>query len=237
MVVNEFVSGSLALVVAYLLGSIPIAYIITRLATGKDIRQLGSGRANARNVYHEVGVIAGVATAVLDVAKGAIAVYIAFILLGVADWWFADSSIGWWSSTPAYFIMASGLVVVIGHMWSVLLEFKGGSGLAPAIGVLVILMSTELLLASAVALVLVYIIRNPLLSVNVGLLFVPLMGLYMEESWLPVVFAVVLLLIMAVHFLPTARMALEKAGSWNNLIDELLRREKKRAKVKQKVAK
>ena len=57
------------------------------------------------------------------------------------------------------------------------------------------------------------------------------------NSWLMVTFSVVLLLIMAVHFLPTARVALEKAGSWNTLIDELLRREKKRQKVKQKVVK
>lgn len=237
MVANEFISGFLALVVAYLLGSIPVAYIISHFAISKDIRELGSGNADARNVYHEVGVIAGVVTAVLDVAKGALAIYIVFTLLGEAEWWFADPSAGWWSSTPAYLVMASGLLVVVGHMWSVFLRFNGGSGLAPAIGVLAMLMSTELLLASAVALVLVYLIRNPVLSVNVSLLIVPLMGWYMEESWLPTAFAVVLLAVMAVHFLPTARTALEKAGSWSNLVNELLRREKKRGKVKQKVVK
>ena len=199
MVANEFVSGFLALVVAYLLGSIPVAYIITRFPISQDIQKLGSGNVDARNVYHEVGVVAGVATAALDVAKGALAIYAAFTLLGEAEWWFTDPSAGWWSSTPAYLMMASGLVVVIGHMWSVVLKFKGGSGLAPAIGVLAMLMSTELLLASAVALVLVYLIRNPVLSVNVGLLIVPLMGWYMEESWLPTAFAVVLLSVMAVH--------------------------------------
>lgn len=237
MLVNEFINGSLALLIAYLLGSIPAAYIITRLATGKDIRKLGNGNVDARNVYHEVGLIAGIVTAAFDVAKGAGAVLIAVTLLGEPAWWFADASAEWLSSAPAYFVLASGLAAVIGHIWSIYLGFNGGSGLTTAIGVLSIVMTQEILLASAVTMILILVIRNPILCVNISLLIVPLTGWYLENSWLMVTFSVVLLLIMAVHFLPTARVALGKAGSWNSLIDELLRREKKRQKVKQKVVK
>ena len=229
MLVSQSISGFLALLIAYLLGSIPSAYIITRLAIGKDIRKLGSGSVDARNVYHEVGLIAAIATAAFDVAKGAAAVLISFWLLG--------APLDWLSDTNGYFILACGLAAVIGHIWSLYLRFNGGSGLTTAIGVLSIVMTQEILLASAVTMVLILVIRNPILCVSISLLTVPLTGWYMENSWLMVTFSVALLLVMAVHFLPTARVALEKAGSWNSLIDELLRREKKLQKVKQKVVK
>ncbi|UCH42895.1 MAG: glycerol-3-phosphate acyltransferase [Dehalococcoidales bacterium] len=236
MVVNEFVSGSIAVVIAYLLGAIPAAYIITRIFSGKDIRQVGGGNVGARNVFQEVGWVAGVATGVFDIGKGAAAVFIAIKILGVPAWWFADVPAEWLSSVPTYFVLASALAVVVGHIWPVYLKFRGGRGLSPAIGVLAILMTRELLLAFALTIVILFFIRNPILSVNISLLTVPLTGWYMEKSWLLVIFTVVLLLVMVLHFVPTARAALKKAGSWDNLIDELLRREKPK-KTKQKVVK
>lgn len=236
MVVNEFVSGSIAIVIAYLLGAVPVAYIITRIFTGKDIRRLGGGNIGARNVFQEIGWAAGVATGIFDIGKGAAAVFIAIKLLGVPAWWFTDVPAEWLSSVPTYFVLAAGLAVVVGHIWPVYLRFSGGRGLSPAIGVLAILMTRELLLAFALTLVILFLIRNPVLSVNIGLLTVPLTGWYMEKSWLLVGFTVILLVVMAVHFVPTARAALKKAGGWNHLIDELLRREKPK-RVKQKVVK
>ena len=53
--VNDIVTGSVIIVITYLLGSIPIAYIVTRLATGQDIRRLGSSNAGDNNVYRHVG--------------------------------------------------------------------------------------------------------------------------------------------------------------------------------------
>jgi len=55
MIVNEIITGFVAIIIAYLLGSIPAAYIVTRLAIGKDIRQLGSGNVGGNNVYQHVG--------------------------------------------------------------------------------------------------------------------------------------------------------------------------------------
>ncbi len=125
------VNGAIALIVAYLLGSIPSAYIITRLATGKDIRQLGGGNVGAQNVFREVGWRAGIPVLIFDVGKGAAAVAIAYWLLGA----------------PLLFLLAAGLAVVAGHMWSIFLRFTGGNGLATTIGVLSVLMTRELLIA------------------------------------------------------------------------------------------
>ena len=61
MIVNEIVTGIIAVVIGYLLGSIPWAYIAARLIKGKDIRQIGGGNVGARNVFTEVGRGAGIA--------------------------------------------------------------------------------------------------------------------------------------------------------------------------------
>ena len=211
MIVNDIVTGIIAVIIAYLLGSIPSAYIITRLATGKDIRRLGGGNAGARNVFHEVGLWAAIIVGVFDVGKGAAAVAIASWLLGA----------------PQLFVLAAGLAAVAGHMWSIYLKFTGGNGLAATIGVLSVLMTRELLIVIALILVFIVITRNPVLSVNISLLSVPVSAWFLEEPWLLyVTFSVVLLLILVLNFLPTFRAALVKAGSKENFFNELLRREK-----------
>jgi len=210
MIVNDIVTGIIAVIIAYLLGSIPSAYIITRLATGKDIRRLGGGNAGARNVFHEVGLWAAIIVGVFDVGKGAAAVAIASWLLGA----------------PQLFVLAAGLAAVAGHMWSIYLKFTGGNGLAATIGVLSVLMTRELLIVIALILVFIVITRNPVLSVNISLLSVPVSAWFLEKSGLLVAFSIVLLLILVLNFLPTFRAALVKAGSKENFFNELLRREK-----------
>ena len=210
MIVNDIVTGIIAVIIAYLLGSIPSAYIITRLATGKDIRRLGGGNVGARNVLHEVGLWAAIIVGVFDVGKGAAAVAIASWLLGA----------------PQLFVLAAGLAAVAGHMWSIYLKFTGGNGLAATIGVLSVLMTRELLIVIALILVFIVITRNPVLSVNISLLSVPVSAWFLEKSGPFVAFSVVLLLILVLNFLPTFRAALVKAGSKENFFNELLRREK-----------
>jgi len=211
MIVNDIVTGIIAVIIAYLLGSFPSAYIITRLATGKDIRQLGGGNAGARNVFHEVGLWAAIIVGVFDVGKGAAAVAIASWLLGA----------------PQLFVLAAGLAAVAGHMWPIYLKFTGGNGLATTLGVLSVLMTRELLIVIALILVFIVITRNPVLSVNISLLSVPVLAWFLEEPWLLyVTFSIVLLLILVLNFLPTFRAALVKAGSKENFFNELLRREK-----------
>ena len=203
-------NGVIAVIIAYLLGSIPSAYIVTRLKTGKDIRQLGGGNVGARNVFHEVGLWAAIIVSVFDIGKGAAAVAIASWLLGA----------------PLFFVLAAGLAAVAGHMWSIYLKFTGGNGLATSIGVLSLLMTRELLIIIAIIIVFIVITRNTVLSVNISFLSLPVSAWFLEKSWPFVIFSVVLLLILVLNFLPTARAAFVKAGSRENFFAELLRRKK-----------
>jgi len=204
-------NGVIGIIIAYLLGSIPSAYIITRLAKGKDIRQVGGGNVGTRNVFREVGLGAAIAVGIFDVGKGAAAVAIAY--------WLLDAS--------QLFVLAAGLAAVVGHMWSIYLKFTGGNGLATTLGVLSVLMTRELVIALAVTTVLIVFTRNTILSVNISLLSVPISGWFLKETnWLFVVFPILLILIMILHFIPTAKAALAKAGSRENLFAELLRSNK-----------
>jgi len=204
------VSGIIAVIIAYLLGSIPAAYIVTRLKTGRDIRQLGGGNVGARNVFHEVGLWAAIIVSVFDIGKGAAAVAIASWLLGA----------------PLFFVLAAGLAAVAGHMWSIYLKFTGGNGLATSIGVLSLLMTRELLIIIAIIIVFIVITRNTVLSVNISFLSLPVSAWFLEKSWPFVIFSIVLLLILVLNFLPTARAAFVQAGSKENFFAELLRRKK-----------
>lgn len=204
------INGVISVIIAYLLGSIPAAYIITRWATGKDVRQLGGGNVGARNVFTEVGKGAGIAVAVFDIGKGAAAVAIAYWLL----------------SAPTLFVLAAGLAVVAGHIWPIFLKFKGGNGLATTLGVLSLLMTRELLIALAIAVLLIVITHNTILSLNMSLLSVPISAWLLVESVLFIVFPILLIIIMAINFVPTARSAIAEAGSKENFFAELLRRDK-----------
>ena len=108
----------LALVIAYLLGSIPFGYLLVKWRTGGDVRATGSGNIGATNVLRTTGRAAGVATLLLDIAKGYAAVWIAASL--------AENSQLWMS--------LSALAVMAGHAYPVLLRFQGGKAVASFIG-------------------------------------------------------------------------------------------------------
>ena len=176
------VNGIAAVVIAYLIGSISGAYVFTRLVAGKDIRKLGGGNAGARNVYRSVGLKAAVPTAIVDVGKGALAVVIAHRLVGLPPMQLLG--------TPQIFVLAAGLAAVAGHIWPIYLKFGGGNGLSAVIGVLAILMPRELLVALGLMVVFTVVTRNPVLSVNIGLLTVPVFAWFSEEPGQYVVYDV-----------------------------------------------
>jgi glycerol-3-phosphate acyltransferase PlsY len=211
MIVNDIFTGIIAIIIAYLLGSIPSAYIAARIITRKDIRQMGGGNVGARNTFYEVGKAAGAAVAIFDIGKGAAAAAIALWLLDV----------------PLYFALAAGLATVAGHIWSVFLRFTGGNGLGTSIGVLSVLLTWELLIAIGIIVLLIIFTRNPVLSTNISLLSVPISSWLIEEkSWPHVIFSIVLIVMLTLHFLPTARAAIASAGSKEAFFAELLRRNK-----------
>jgi glycerol-3-phosphate acyltransferase PlsY len=114
------------LFVGYLLGSIPVGYLIVRLAAGADVRETGSGGTGATNVTRRAGRWAGILTLLLDAGKGAAAVLWAKLVLEN-------------SANLPYWIMATGFLAVVGHCFPVWLGFRGGKGVATAFGVLAVL--------------------------------------------------------------------------------------------------
>jgi glycerol-3-phosphate acyltransferase PlsY len=110
-------------VAAYLLGSIPFGLVLARLFGGADVRKQGSGNIGATNVARVVGPLAGILTLVLDAAKGAVAVLIAERL----------------SNDSATWMMIAAFAALLGHCYSIWLNFKGGKGVATAAGVFLVL--------------------------------------------------------------------------------------------------
>ncbi len=114
----------LAFVVAgYLLGSVPFGLLISRALAGVDVRQVGSGNIGATNVGRAAGPAAGVATLVLDAAKGALPALAAQAVLEPAG----PGGAAW----PA----AAGVAAFLGHLFPPWLRFRGGKGVATALGV------------------------------------------------------------------------------------------------------
>jgi glycerol-3-phosphate acyltransferase PlsY len=108
----------LVLLLAYLLGAIPFGYVLVKWKTGADVRSAGSGNIGATNVLRTTGRAAGIATLLLDIGKGYLAVWIAGRLTA-HDWL--------WMSAAALAVMA-------GHAYPVFLKFKGGKAVASWVG-------------------------------------------------------------------------------------------------------
>lgn len=121
---------SLSIVVAaYLLGSIPTGYLLMRIFLKQDIRSLGSGNIGATNVLRSGNKGLGAATFLLDVLKGALAVFVGAKI----------ASIGFPPIPPHNAAALAALCAVLGHMFPVWLGLRGGKGVATAFGVFVVL--------------------------------------------------------------------------------------------------
>ena len=115
--------------IGYLCGSLPWGLWLGRAFRGVDVRTLGSGNLGATNVYRSLGPAIGVATLVLDIAKGALPV-----------WLLPNTSLG--AAVPggaSWCAIAVGFGAVAGHVWTFLAGFKGGKGVATSAGVLLAL--------------------------------------------------------------------------------------------------
>ena len=104
--------------IAYLLGAIPFGYLLVRWKTGGDVRAKGSGNIGATNVMRTTGRVAGIATLLLDIAKGYAAVWVAGRLTGHDTVWMS------WAA----------LAVIAGHAYPVFLRFQGGKAVASFVG-------------------------------------------------------------------------------------------------------
>lgn len=158
--------------VGYLLGSISFAVLLVRARTGGDIRAEGSGNAGATNVLRAYGKKLAIAVAILDVAKGAAAVGLVRLVTADPRW-----------------AAAAGFAAILGHVFPVFYAFRGGKGVATAVGVFLLLAPLALLVCLAVFIGLVAVTRYVSLGSIVSMAILPPVAGLLFDAPLPVVTA------------------------------------------------
>lgn len=187
-----------AICFGYLLGSIPVAHIITRWRTGLNIRQVGDGNAGARNVWHVVGPGWGTLVAVLDAIKGATAVVLARLM----------------GASPAGVVLV-GPAAILGHAYPLFLHFEGGKGLATTVGILLAWTPISTLISLAVLVVGQLVLRNfdrTVVLVAATAIFSPLAFGQPWSFCLYALFLFCLLWVRKLHDLPHERRVWAQSG-------------------------
>jgi glycerol-3-phosphate acyltransferase PlsY len=158
-------------VTAYLLGSIPFGLVLVRVVRGQDVRLSGSGNIGATNVARSSGAMLGIATLVLDALKGYLAVMVSISL----SHRFVDLEIGLAAALAA-------LCAIVGHVFPVWLRFRGGKGVATAVGAFLGLAPRAVLVVLAVFLVIVAIFRYVSLGSIVASAVFPLSAFFLQHG-------------------------------------------------------
>ena len=171
---------ALGLVASYLIGAIPVGFLVARAAGGFDIRGKGSGTIGATNVFRTLGPAPAVLTLLGDVVKGYLAVRVAEVL-GPEPAWGA----------------AGALLAVVGNCWPVFLRFRGGKGVATALGAFLALIPKAVLPSAALWIVVAAIFRYVSLASIAAVLALPVgtfvLGYPRESLGAAVVAALVIL--------------------------------------------
>ncbi len=189
------------IVLSYLIGSIPTSIIVSKLARGIDIREHGSGNAGGTNVMRVLGWKHGVFVIILDALKGVLAVVVVARL--------HYGSMPFQNLTPfddfTLVQIIAGISAVIGHIWTVFAGFRGGKGIATALGMLLMIITTDMLIAVGVFVLTVTISRYVSLGSILAAIAVPLTLIVRENIFnvdipgyhtlLPFVIAVALLVV------------------------------------------
>ena len=157
-------------VVSYLLGSIPFGYLLVRIFRGEDVRLSGSGNIGATNVSRKSPAL-GALTLLLDAAKGAAAVVLSRTIAG---------RIG---SAPARYeqLACAALFAVAGHMFPVWLKFRGGKGVATALGSFALIAPEAVLVVAAVFVLMLLLFRYVSLGSIIAAAIFPIVVWYVHQ--------------------------------------------------------
>jgi len=166
-------------IIAYLLGSIPFGYLLVRIFRGHDIRLSGSGNIGATNVVRSGAKGLGIATLVLDAAKGLAAVLLAAVLVR------RQFPPVMFCGNPAIeatqrFMSIAALAAVVGHVFPVWLQFKGGKGVATALGVFCLIFPKALLASLVIFVLVVAITRYVSLGSILAAIAFPIAAYFLE---------------------------------------------------------
>ena len=201
----------IAIIVGYLFGSFPSAYLAGRLRKRIDIREVGSKNMGVMNVYYEVGRVEAVLVTLADLGKG-----IGAILL-----------VRWLSGNPliSEFGLLTGLTsaaAVMGHVFPVFLKFRGGKGGAVAIGILIFLMPWAVPFLFIVFAIALLVTRNPTFSYSLLLIVLPFVAwrIYFNTHGEDLIFfSIGVGVFMGIQYIPRLKeMHSKTGGDWRKVI-------------------
>jgi len=179
----------LFILLGYLLGAIPTAYLAGHMIKHVDIRQVGDQNMGAANAYRHLGPKTGIIVGLADAGKGALAVIIAQA-----------------AGLPLIAVLATGAAAVIGHNWPVFIGFRGGRGVNTTIGVFLAVLTEPMLIVAGPAILALLIKRNVTLACAVLFISLPLVCWWLGNPALLVSYSIALPgLVGVTHFIRTRR--------------------------------
>lgn len=227
--VNTVLAFITSIVVSYLIGSIPSAYLVGRAFKGVDIRQVGSHNMGAMNTFYTIGFWPGMLVLASDVCKGILALLFAYLI--------STSLLVVAGNMVVPVEMAAGVAVIAGHNFPVFLNFKGGKGGATAIGVLAFLLawvtwvdigSIKLplplgdLIFLGSFLILMLITRWPTASYAISFIAFWLIAWFAYKDIGLFIYAIIITAVPVLMYIPRIKEIWAKSG--NNLIRGIFRR-------------
>jgi acyl phosphate:glycerol-3-phosphate acyltransferase len=208
-----------SMIAGYLIGSIPVAYLVGRSFKGVDIRQVGSHNMGAMNVFYVVGFWPGMLVLVGDIGKGMLSLLFACL---IGQYLFAVSS-----GLIIPMEMAAGVAVIAGHNFPCFLRFRGGKGGATAIGVLAFIIPWIVpikigsvtfplpagdLIYLGSFLLLMLVTRWPTFAYGISFIAFPLLAWYAMHDQGLMIYSICILLVPILMYIPRIKQILGSSG-------------------------
>ena len=163
-------------IIAYLIGSINFSILISKKKAGFDIREKGSGNAGTTNMLRSVGKGAEIVTLILDILKGVVTIWLS-IFYGFMLYKIWNINIDY-----AILVQVSGILVIVGHTYPIYFGFKGGKGVATALGILLVTNWHIGIVCLVFALVLIIVSRMVSVGAICAAILFPVLTLFSYES-------------------------------------------------------
>lgn len=160
-------------VIAYLIGSINFSIILSKRMAGFDIREKGSGNAGTTNMLRAVGKKAAVITLICDILKGVVSILIAVLVGKIVK-----------NLDNALLVQLAGIFVIIGHTFPVFFKFKGGKGIATALGVLLMINWQIGLICLIFALVLMALTKMVSVGSIAAAILFPILVAFIDQNYI-----------------------------------------------------
>ena len=199
-------------IIAYAIGSINFSVIFSRKFAGFDVREKGSGNAGTTNMLRSVGKKAAIITLICDILKGVVSILIALLIGVIAK-----------EVDKALLVQIAGIAVILGHTFPIFFEFKGGKGVATALGVLLMTNWQIGLICLVFALVLMALTRVVSMGSIAAAILFPVLTLFITNHYIVpnssyLIYSIILAVLVAFNHRSNIKRILN--GTENKLSDK-----------------